>query len=77
MDFSRSRLENRNARAMAPKSIGRLNAPPLSPRPSSVISHAVTVVPILAPIITATAPASDSSPAFTNDTTITVVADDD
>ena len=39
--------------------------------------HAVSVVPILAPIITDMVCASVSSPADTNDTVITVVADDD
>ncbi len=45
--------------------------------PNREIIHAVTVVPILAPIMTATAPVSDKSPAFTKLTTITVVADED
>ncbi len=39
--------------------------------------HAVSVVPILAPMMTDIACASVSNPAFTNDTVITVVADDD
>ena len=39
--------------------------------------HAVTVVPICAPIITEMACKSVSSPAFTNDTVISVVAVDD
>ena len=39
--------------------------------------QAVSVVPMLAPMMTAMAPLSDSSPAETNDTVITVVADDD
>ena len=39
--------------------------------------HAVTVVPMFAPMITATAVASDSRPAFTKLTSIRVVAVDD
>ena len=46
-------------------------------KPSHATSQAVTVVPILAPIITPIACESVSSPAFTKLTTITVVADDD
>ena len=45
--------------------------------PNNEITHAVIVVPILAPIITATAPANDSKPALTKLTTITIVALDD
>ena len=41
------------------------------------ISTEVTVVPMLAPIITPTACVSDIMPALTKPTTITVVADDD
>ena len=44
--------------------------------PSDMI-HAVSVVPILAPIITDMACESVNNPAETNDTVITVVADDD
>ena len=39
--------------------------------------HAVNVVPMLAPMITEIACDSVSSPALTNETVITVVADDD
>ena len=46
-------------------------------KPSHATNHAVTVVPILAPIITPIACARVRSPAFTKLTTITVVADDD
>ena len=49
--------------------------PPLSP--SRVIIHAVTVVPMLAPMMTATALLSESKPALTKLTTITVVAEED
>ena len=44
--------------------------------PADII-HAVSVVPILAPIMTEIACANVSKPAFTNDTVITVVAVDD
>ena len=77
MDFILSFLAKVKMSEMAPNVIGRLNALVDSPSPKSVIIHAVTVVPILAPMITATAPASDSKPAFTKLTTMTVVADDD
>ncbi len=46
-------------------------------KPSKEIIQAVTVVPILAPMITPTACANVSNPAFTKLTTITVVALDD
>ena len=46
----------------------------LNPR---LIIHAVSVVPMFAPMITDIACARVSSPALTNDTVITVVADDD
>ena len=42
-----------------------------------MIIQAVSVVPMLAPMMTAMAPPSVSSPALTKPTTITVVADDD
>ena len=44
--------------------------------PADII-QAVSVVPMLAPMITEMACASVSSPAFTNETVITVVAVDD
>lgn len=43
----------------------------------ALMIHAVSVVPMLAPIITDIAWAKVSSPAFTKDTVITVVAVDD
>ena len=46
-------------------------------KPISDTIHAVTVVPILAPIITEIDSANVNNPAFTKLTTITVVADDD
>ena len=61
----------------AARNMGRLNWPELSPRPRRVMIHAVTVVPMLAPIITATAPARERRPALTKLTTMTVVAEDD
>ena len=45
--------------------------------PVRLRSHAVAVVPILAPMMTPTACVSFMIPEFTNPTTITVVADDD
>jgi hypothetical protein len=54
--------------------IGIANSAIENLRPSKDIIQAVAVVPMLAPIITATAPASDNNPAFTKLTTITVVA---
>ncbi len=49
----------------------------LTLKPKSEITHAVTVVPILAPIITVIDCNKVSNPAFTKLTTITVVADED
>ena len=49
----------------------------LTLNPKIEIIHAVTVVPMLAPIITPIASISDNNPAFTKLTIITVVADDD
>ena len=46
-------------------------------KPRAEISHAVTVVPMLAPIMTPMDWVNVKSPAFTKLTTITVVADDD
>ena len=48
----------------------------LTLKPKSEIIHAVTVVPTLAPIITAIDWLSESKPAFTKLTIITVVADE-
>ena len=76
MDFMRSLCEKMKNRLTVASSIGRLKPPALSPRPKRVMIHAVTVVPMLAPMMTATAPASDSRPALTKLTTITVVADE-
>ena len=47
------------------------------PKPNKDIIHAVTVVPILAPIITPMDCAKVSKPAFTKLTTITLAADED
>ena len=76
-DFSVSFFELKKNKLTIDKKSGKLNTPLPSPNPNRVMIHAVTVVPILAPIITATAPANERSPAFTKLTTITVVADDD
>ena len=67
----------RNIRLMAEMMSGRLKYPAPSPRPNKVIIHAVTVVPMLAPMMTAMAPPSERRPALTKLTTITVVALDD
>ena len=58
-------------------SIGMAKAAIFTLNPTAEIIHAVTVVPMLAPIITPIDWVSDINPALTNDTTITVVADDD
>ena len=76
IDFIRSLCEKMKNRLTAASSIGRLKPSALPPRPNRVIIHAVTVVPILAPMMTATAPANERSPALTKLTTITVVADE-
>ena len=77
IDFIFSLFEKMNNKLTAAKSMGRLNALDPSPSPSRVIIQAVAVVPMLAPMMTATAPPSDINPALTKPTTITVVADDD
>lgn len=56
--------------------IGTANNAILTENPSEV-THAVSVVPILAPIMTPTALPKDSKPAFTKLTTMIVVADED
>ena len=56
---------------------GIANAAMSTLKPMADITHAVTVVPMLAPIMTPIACARVISPAFTKLTTITVVADDD
>ena len=45
--------------------------------PSNEIIHAVTVVPMFAPMITAIAPVRFNKPALTKLTTMTVVAEED
>jgi len=57
--------------------IGRASADILKLKPTRETIHAVTVVPMLAPNMTPAACTTVRSPALTNDTTITVVADDD
>ena len=76
IDCSLSFLEKMNKRLTRPSSIGRLKAPSPPPSPKKVMIHAVAVVPMLAPIMTAMAPRSVSIPALTKLTTITVVADE-
>ncbi len=68
--LSRMNAKNMSGTAMAP----RLNDEPPNDRAKI---HAVTVVPMLAPMITATAVASDRRPAFTKLTSISVVAVED
>ena len=55
---------------------GKTKSMRLTENPRLMI-HAVSVVPMLAPMMTEMAWASVNSPAFTNETVITVVADDD
>ena len=57
--------------------MGTAKAEILNLKPNRDTIHAVMVVPIFAPKITPTDCLSVSNPAFTNDTTITVVAEDD
>ena len=66
-------MESTNPKAMS----GTANIEMSALNPSHETSHAVTVVPMLAPMITLIACARVSRPAFTKLTTITVVADDD
>ena len=66
----RTKAKNMSGTAIVP----RLNEEP--PKDSAKI-HAVTVVPILAPMMTATAVARERRPAFTKLTSIRVVAVED
>src|SRR5574344_342098 len=61
---------------MAMKKAGYTKSVMLNENPADII-QAVSVVPILAPMITEIAWASVSNPALTNETVITVVAVDD
>ena len=56
---------------------GRENAETSTLKPRAEIIQAVTVVPILAPIITPIDCAKSNNPAFTKLTTMTVVAEED
>ena len=56
---------------------GRANADTSTLKPRAEIIHAVTVVPILAPMITPIDWDKVSKPALTKLTTITVVAEED
>ncbi len=58
------------------KKAGHTKSVMLKEKPALII-HAVSVVPILAPMMTEMAWAKVSKPALTNDTVITVVAVDD
>ena len=58
---------------MAKKKAGQTKSVILKEKPALII-HAVSVVPIFAPMITEIACAKVSNPALTNDTVITVVA---
>lgn len=77
MKRSLSLLVNMKMSATAPRNMGRLKALLLSPKPKREIIHAVTVVPMLAPMMTAMAPARERRPALTKETTMTVVAEED
>ena len=68
-------FEKRNGRATAIEN--KDNIVISTEKPNKATSHPVTVVPMLAPSITPIAEIRFIRPAFTNDTTITVVADDD
>ena len=61
---------------MAKKNAGQTKSVMLNEKPALII-HAVSVVPIFAPIMTEMACANVSKPALTNDTVITVVAVED
>ena len=67
--------EKMSGRAMARR--GRANAAISTLNPKIEIIHAVTVVPILAPIMTPMDCESVNNPALTKLTTITVVAEED
>ena len=75
MDLRLLLPEKMSGRAMAKS--GRAKAAISTLNPKIEMIQAVTVVPILAPIITLMDSASVSNPAFTKLTTITVVAEED
>ena len=75
MDLRLLLPEKINGRAMARR--GRAKAAISTLNPKIEMIQAVTVVPILAPIMTLMDSASVSSPALTKLTTITVVAEED
>ena len=68
-------FEKRNGRAMAIEN--RESIVISTEKPNKATIQPVTVVPILAPSITPMAEIRFIRPAFTNETTMTVVADDD
>ena len=75
MDLRLLLPEKMSGRAMARS--GRAKAAMSTLNPKIEIIHAVTVVPILAPMMTLMDSASVSKPALTKLTTITVVAEED
>ena len=75
MDLRLLLPEKMSGRAMAKS--GRAKAAISTLNPKIEMIQAVTVVPILAPIMTLMDSASVSNPAFTKLTTITVVAEED
>ena len=75
MDLRLLLPEKMSGRAMAKS--GRAKAAISTLNPKIEMIQAVTVVPILAPIMTLIDSASVSNPAFTKLTTITVVAEED
>ena len=77
MYLSLSLLANMKKIAIASRKSGRLKFPPDSPRAKILSIQVISVLPILAPIMTEMAPARDIIPALTKLTTITVEADDD
>ena len=76
MDLALSPLVSRKGAASAKMMSGKTNSPELQPRPRRMIQE-VMVVPMLAPMTTAMAPASVRRPELTKLTTMTVVAVED
>ena len=75
MDLRLLLPEKMSGRAMAKSGRAKAGISTLNPKIEMI--QAVTVVPILAPIMTLMDSASVSNPAFTKLTTITVVAEED
>ena len=70
------RLDLANSSGIERPMSGSTNAEMLTLKPNSAMTHAVNVVPTLAPIITAMDCARVMRPAFTKLTTITVEAEE-